>query len=109
MRCTKNLDILFFVLHEDTFLTQPPAMLLSLFFLCVVGPLSGVFGLPWNLPPNFRYRPEWDSLRVKWGLNIFSENNFRSLPRKVSDAHDSRFALLRDECQGKKKNRDTIE
>lgn len=46
---------------------------------------------------------------VKWGLNIFSENNFRSLPRKVSDAHDSRFALLRDECQGKKKNRDTIE
>ncbi|XP_034327314.2 uncharacterized protein [Magallana gigas] len=99
MRCTKNLDILFFVLHEDAFLTQPPAMLLSLFFLCVVGPLSGVFGLPWNLPPNFRYRPEWDSLRVKWGLNIFSENNFRSLPRKVSDAHDSRFALLRDECQ----------
>lgn len=40
---------------------------------------------------------------VKWGLNIFSENNFRSLPRKVSDAHDARFALLRDECQGKKK------
>nr|XP_034327316.1 uncharacterized protein LOC105348281 isoform X4 [Crassostrea gigas] len=88
-----------FVLHENAFPTQPPAMLPSLLLLCVVGPLSGVYGLPWNLPPNFRYRPEWDSLRVKWGLNIFSENNFRSLPRKVSDAHDSRFALLRDECQ----------
>lgn len=43
-----------FVLHEDAFLTQPPAMLPSLLLLCVVGPLSGVYGLPWNLPPNFR-------------------------------------------------------
>lgn len=43
-----------FVLHENAFHTQPPAMLPSLLLLCVVGPLSGVYGLPWNLPPNFR-------------------------------------------------------
>lgn len=50
----RKLDTLFFVLLEDAFLTLPPTMLVSFLLLCVVGPLSGVYGLPWNLPPNFR-------------------------------------------------------
>ncbi|XP_048748025.2 uncharacterized protein LOC125660234 [Ostrea edulis] len=57
------------------------------------------FTLPWHLPELFKHRPEWDALRVRWGLNLFNENNFRGLPRRESDAHDARYVLLSDECR----------
>lgn len=56
------------------------------------------------LADNFKWtsaEPTWTSLRVTWGLNIFSSRVFAKLPRTEDKARRHDFAKLAGDCTGK--------
>lgn len=65
-------------------------------FLCLVFLIAA--------PANFigtSAEPTWTSLRVTWGLNIFSARVFAKLPRTEVKAKRDGFAKLAGDCSGK--------
>uniref|UniRef100_T1J4X8 Uncharacterized protein n=1 Tax=Strigamia maritima TaxID=126957 RepID=T1J4X8_STRMM len=72
----------------------------TLFVLCIVAEptLGGIFGRL------FHSDPEWNTLRVTWGVNLASENVFTKIPLKVKKATNDKGYIkdsTRSSCSGK--------